>query len=236
MLNECPKDTGNGASGFVGEAVVFRLGESMFLGKPFKADDLPMPADPYGVSKYEAEEALKQLSLDTGMEVVIIRPPLVYGPGMKANFLSMMRWLERGVPLPLGAINNRRSLVLIENLVDLINVCISRPEAAGNTFLVSDGEDLSTSQLLRRIANALGVGPRLLAMPSWVRNLGASIIGRRDLARRPCGSLKVDFSKAREILGWQPVVSVDETIRHVAEKQREKSQLNCSIKGRLVML
>ncbi|WP_454868832.1 UDP-glucose 4-epimerase family protein [Pseudomonas farris] len=197
-------------------------GESTVLGKPFKANDFPAPADPYGVSKYEAEEALKQLSLDTGMEIVIIRPPLVYGPGVKANFLSMMRWLERGVPLPLGAIKNRRSLVAIGNLVDLINVCISHPEAAGNVFLVSDGEDLSTSQLLRRMADALGVKPRLLSIPYWVLNLGASLIGRRDLAQRLCGSLQVDINKARDILGWLPVISVDEALRHTAEQHRLK--------------
>lgn len=197
-------------------------GESTVLGKPFKANDFPAPADPYGVSKYEAEEALKQLSLDTGMEVVIIRPPLVYGPGVKANFLSMMRWLERGVPLPLGAIKNRRSLVAIGNLVDLINVCISHPEAAGNIFLVSDGEDLSTSQLLRRMADALGVKPRLLSIPYWVLNLGASLIGRRDLVQRLCGSLQVDINKARDILGWRPVISVDEALRRTAEQHRLK--------------
>jgi nucleoside-diphosphate-sugar epimerase len=197
-------------------------GESTVLGKPFKANDFPAPADPYGVSKYEAEEALKLLSLDTGMEIVIIRPPLVYGPGVKANFLSMMRWLERGVPLPLGAIKNRRSLVAIGNLVDLINVCISHPEAAGNTFLVSDGEDLSTSQLLRRMADALGVKPRLLSIPYWVLNLGASLIGRRDLVQRLCGSLQVDINKARDILGWLPVISVDEALRHTAEQHHLK--------------
>ncbi|MGE8482717.1 MAG: UDP-glucose 4-epimerase family protein [Pseudomonas sp.] len=197
-------------------------GESTVLGKPFNANDFPAPADPYGVSKHEAEEALKQIGLDTGMEVVIIRPPLVYGPGVKANFLSMMRWLERGVPLPLGAINNRRSLVAIENLVDLINVCISHPEAAGNTFLVSDGEDLSISQLLRRMADALGVRPRLLAIPSWMLNLGASLIGRRDLAQRLCGSLQVDISKTCDILGWRPVISVDKALRHLGEQRGPK--------------
>ncbi|MCE6975988.1 SDR family oxidoreductase [Pseudomonas frederiksbergensis] len=197
-------------------------GESTVLGKPFRANDFPAPADPYGVSKHEAEEALKQLSLDTGMEVVIIRPPLVYGPGVKANFLSMMRWLERGVPLPLGAIKNRRSLVAIGNLVDLINVCINHPEAAGNIFLVSDGEDLSTSQLLRRMADALGVKPRLLSIPYWVLNLGASLIGRRDLVQRLCGSLQVDINKTRDILGWRPVISVDEALRHTAEQHRLK--------------
>ncbi|AUG42334.1 NAD-dependent dehydratase [Pseudomonas chlororaphis] len=207
----------SGVNRFIFVSSIKVNGEATLPGLSFKADDVPAPIDPYGISKREAEDALRQVSLETGMEVIIIRPPLVYGPGVRANFLSMMRWLERGVPLPLGAINNRRSLVAIGNLVDLINVCISHPEAAGNTFLVSDGEDLSTSQLLRRMADALGVKPRLLAIPSWGLNLGASLIGRRDLAWRLCGSLQVDISKTHDILGWLPVISVDEALRHTAE-------------------
>lgn len=198
-------------------------GESTVLGKPFKADDLPLPADPYGVSKYEAEEELKRLSLDTGMEVVIIRPPLVYGPGVKANFLSMMRWLERGVPLPLGALNNRRSLVALDNVVDLINVCISHPEAAGNTFLVSDGEDLSTTQLLRRMAIALCVRAWLIPVPASVLSLGAMLLGKGAMAQRLCGTLQVDIGKTCGVLGWAPPVSVDNALRATARyfKARE---------------
>ncbi|MTI93171.1 NAD-dependent epimerase/dehydratase family protein [Stutzerimonas stutzeri] len=123
--------------------------------RPFRASDPPAPADAYGLSKLEAEQGLRELSARTGMELVIIRPPLVYGPGVKANFRSMMRWLARGVPLPLGAIHNRRSLVALDNLVDLIRSCITHPQAAGQIFLVSDGEDLSTSELLRRLGRAL---------------------------------------------------------------------------------
>lgn len=208
----------SGVKRFIFISTIKVNGESTVLGKPFRANDFPAPVDPYGVSKYEAEEALKLLSFDTGMEIAIIRPPLVYGPGVKASFLSMMRWLERGVPLPLGAIKNRRSLVAIGNLVDLINVCISHPEAAGNIFLVSDGEDLSTSQLRRRMADALGVKPRLLSIPSRVLNLGASLIGRRDLAQRLCGSLQVDINKAQDVLGWLPVISMDEALRDTAEQ------------------
>jgi nucleoside-diphosphate-sugar epimerase len=130
-------------------------GDTTARGVPFKADDEPGPSDPYGVSKFEAEEALKALARETGLEVVIIRPPLVYGPGVKANFRNMLNWLSKGVPLPLGSITNRRSLVSIGNLVDFIVTCIDHPRAANQTFLVSDGEDLSTTQLLRRLGNAL---------------------------------------------------------------------------------
>ncbi|MDL5598130.1 SDR family oxidoreductase [Pseudomonas kribbensis] len=191
-------------------------GESTAEGKPFKADDTPAPSDAYGVSKYEAEERLKRLSRETGMEVVIIRPPLVYGPGVKANFLSMMRWLDRGVPLPLGAISNQRSLVAIGNLVDLIITCISHSKAAGETFLVSDGEDLSTTGLLQRLARALGKKPRLLKFPQWLLVTVASVLGRRALAQRICGSLQVDTQKTRELLGWRPPVNVDEAMLKTA--------------------
>ncbi|MFP0195133.1 MULTISPECIES: UDP-glucose 4-epimerase family protein [Pseudomonas] len=191
-------------------------GEMTLPGLVFKADDVPAPLDPYGLSKREAEDALRAISVETGMEVVVIRPPLVYGPGVGANFLSMMRWLERGTPLPLGAIHNHRSLVALENLVDLLNVCISHPEAAGNTFLVSDGEDLSTTQLLTRMASALGVKPRLLSIPSWVLKTGASLIGRADLAQRLCGSLQVDISKTIDRLGWSPVIGVDDALKRTA--------------------
>ncbi|WP_065257150.1 UDP-glucose 4-epimerase family protein [Pseudomonas bananamidigenes] len=191
-------------------------GEMTLPGVVFKADDVPAPLDPYGLSKCEAEDALRAISVETDMEVVVIRPPLVYGPGVGANFLSMMRWLERGTPLPLGAIHNHRSLVALENLVDLLNVCISHPEAAGNTFLVSDGEDLSTTQLLRRMASALGVKPRLLSIPSWVLKTGASLIGRADLAQRLCGSLQVDISKTIDRLGWSPVIGVDDALKRTA--------------------
>jgi len=199
-------------------------GEMTLPGVVFKADDLPAPLDPYGLSKREAEDALRAISVETGMEVVVIRPPLVYGPGVGANFLSMMRWLERGTPLPLGAIHNHRSLVALENLVDLLNVCISHPEAAGNTFLVSDGEDLSTTQLLRRMASALGVKPRLLSIPSWVLKTGASLIGRADLAQRLCGSLQVDISKTIDRLGWSPVIGVDDALKRTAYQYQSRQR------------
>ena len=197
-------------------------GESTVLGKPFKANDFPAPADPYGVSKYEAEEALKQLSFDTGMEVVIIRPPLVYGPGVRANFLSMMRWLNKGIPLPLGAIGNQRSLVAIGNLVDLIVTCIDPPQAANQTFLVSDGEDLSTPQLLRRLAKALGKKPWLLPLPTQLLKFAASILNKQSIAERICSSLQVDISKNRALLGWTPPINLNEAMRQTAAHFLEK--------------
>ncbi|WP_339493569.1 UDP-glucose 4-epimerase family protein [Pseudomonas sp. RA_105y_Pfl2_P56] len=191
-------------------------GEMTRPGQPFCADDRPAPVDPYGVSKWEAEEQLMQVGKDTGMEVVIIRPPLIYGPGVKANFFNMMRWLERRVPLPLGAINNQRSLVAIGNLVDLIAVCIRHPAAAGQVFLVSDGEDLSTSKLLRRMAVALSVKSYLLPVPSWLLSSAASLLGQRALAQRLCGSLQVDIGKTRSVLGWSPVITVEQALRQTA--------------------
>ncbi|OZA76455.1 SDR family oxidoreductase [Polynucleobacter sp. 39-46-10] len=192
-------------------------GESTQRGSPFFADGICAPLDPYGVSKMEAEQGLRDISAQTGMEVVIIRPPLVYGPGVKANFAAMMRWLKRGIPLPLGAIHNQRSLVALDNLVDLIVTCLSHPAAANQTFLVSDGEDLSTTQLLRRMGNALGKPARLIPVPASVLKLGAALVRKPELAQRLCGSLQVDISKTRELLGWRPPVSVDEGLRRAAE-------------------
>ncbi|BBP60719.1 SDR family oxidoreductase [Pseudomonas sp. St316] len=195
-------------------------GEGTSPGRPYRADDLPAPADPYGVSKHEAEEGLRQLAQATGMDVVIIRPVLVYGPGVKANFLSMMRWLDKGVPLPFGAIDNRRSLVSIDNLVDLIVTCIDHPAAANQTFLVSDGEDLSTTALLSRMAHALGKPARMIPVPSWMLERGASLLGKKALSQRLCGSLQVDIEKNRTLLGWTPPVSVDDSLARTARNFR----------------
>ncbi|MGF6457951.1 UDP-glucose 4-epimerase family protein [Pseudomonas frederiksbergensis] len=197
-------------------------GESTLPGKPFKADDCPNPLDPYGVSKYEAEEGLKQLSRETGMEVVIIRPPLIYGPGVKANFLTMLNWLSKGIPLPLGAIRNQRSLVAVANLVSLIVRCLDHPAAANQTFLVSDGEDVSTSQLLRRLAKALGKPALLLALPDSLLMLAASVLGKRAVAQRLCGSLQVDIGKNLELLGWTPPVKMETALRQTADLYLEK--------------
>jgi UDP-glucose 4-epimerase len=150
------------------------------------------------------------------MEVVIIRPPLVYGPGVKANFLSIMRWLHKGIPLPLGSIHNHRSLVALPNLIDLITTCIDHPAAANQTFLVSDGEDLSTTALLRRLGDALGKPARLLPIPQAWLETTLTGLGKRAIAQRLCGSLQIDLSHTRNTLGWTPPVSVDEALRQTA--------------------
>jgi len=192
-------------------------GEATLLGRPYKADDVPKPEDPYALSKWEAEQGLLSVARETGMEVVIIRPVLVYGPGVKANFRSMMTWLNKGTPLPLGAIHNKRSLVALDNLVDLIMTCIDHPAAVNQTFLVSDGNDISTTELLQRMGTALGKPARLLPVPMPLLQVGAALLGKREVAQRLCGSLQVDISKTQELLGWQPPVSVDEAMRRTAE-------------------
>ena len=188
-------------------------GEATLPGRPFTADDVPAPLDPYGVSKMEAEQGLHQIAAQTGMAVVIIRPPLVYGPGVKANFAALMRAVQRGWPLPLGAVHNQRSLVALSNLVDFIVTCITHPQAANQTFLVSDGQDLSTTELVRGMAQAAGVPARLLPVPVWALQAGASLLGKGDAVQRLCGNLQVDISKARSLLGWVPLLSVEEGLR-----------------------
>ncbi|MBD3619177.1 MAG: SDR family oxidoreductase [Chromatiales bacterium] len=189
-------------------------GEQTESGRPFHADDPPTPEDAYGLSKWEAEQGLLELARETGMEVVIIRPPLVYGPGVKGNFATLLRWVAKGVPLPLGAVRqNRRSLVGLDNLMDLIVTCLDHPAAANQVFLASDGEDLSTTELLERIGRAMGKPTRLLPVPVWALQAGAILLGKRDVARRLLGSLQVDISKTRDLLGWEPPVSVDEGLR-----------------------
>jgi nucleoside-diphosphate-sugar epimerase len=188
-------------------------GEATQPGQPFTADDVPSPLDPYGVSKLEAEQGLREIESQTGMEVVIVRPPLVYGPGVKANFASMMRWVARGFPLPLGAIHNARSMVALDNLVDLLVTCLKHPAAAGQTFLVSDGQDVSTTELLRRTAQAMGKKAFLLPVPASVLEWGAAMLGKRDVAQRLCGSLQVDIEKTCRLLGWNPPLTLDQGLK-----------------------
>jgi nucleoside-diphosphate-sugar epimerase len=192
-------------------------GEFTFLGSPFTAHGKPHPQDYYGLSKYEAEVGLLEIASKTSMEVVIIRPPLVYGPGVKANFASMMKWLSRGIPLPLGAVYNQRSLVALDNLVDLIVTCLKHPKAANQTFLVSDGEDMSTTQMLRRMGQALGKPARLIPVPVMLMNISAKLLGKTAVAQRLFESLQVDSSKTQDILGWKPVVTVDEALKKTAD-------------------
>jgi UDP-glucose 4-epimerase len=212
-LNLARQAAAAGVRRFVFVSSIKVNGESTQLGSPFTADDAPAPLDAYGVSKMEAEQGLREIARQTGMEVVIIRPPLVYGHGVKANFAAMMRWLKRGVPLPLGSIHNQRSLVALDNLVDLIVTCLTHPAAANQTFLVSDGEDVSTTELLRRMGQALGRPARLVPVPvSWLK-LAAAMVGKRDVAQRLCGSLQVDIEKTRRLLGWTPPISLDQGLK-----------------------
>lgn len=189
-------------------------GEETRHGRPLAAGDDPAPEDAYGISKAEAEAGLKAITAETGMEFVIIRPPLVYGPGVKGNFAAMMRAVARGLPLPFGAVtDNRRGLVALDNLVDLIVTCIDHPAAANQTFLVSDGEDLSTADLLRRLGVAMGKPARLLNIPPALLGAAAAMIGRRAVAQRLLGNLQVDISHTCRTLDWKPPISVDEGLR-----------------------
>ncbi|RRW66750.1 NAD-dependent epimerase/dehydratase family protein [Pseudomonas fluorescens] len=188
-------------------------GERTFPGKPFAASDTPAPVDPYGVSKCEAEEGLRRLSSMNNMEIVIVRPPLVYGPGVKANFERMLSWLSKGLPLPLGAIHNKRSLVAVDNLVDLLVTCIDHPAAANQTFMVSDGEDLSTTQMLRRLSTALGKTSLLMPLPRRLLILVGRLIGKKASAQRLCESLQVDIGDTCARLSWHPPVTVEKAMR-----------------------
>lgn len=192
-------------------------GEQTCPGTPFRADDVPRPIDPYGISKLEAEVGLLALAARTGMEVVIVRPPLVYGPGVKGNFASMIKLVGSGLPLPLGAIHNKRSLVGIGNLVDLILRCLNHPAAANQVFLVSDGQDLSTTELLTGVAEAMGKPARLVSVPVGMLELGATLLGKQAMAQRLLGSLQVDIGKTREMLGWTPPHPVEEGLKYCFE-------------------
>jgi nucleoside-diphosphate-sugar epimerase len=188
-------------------------GESTVAGSAFSETDPPDPQDAYGQSKYEAEQGLRQIAAETGMEVVIIRPPLVYGPGVKANFAALMNAVQKGWPLPLGAIHNQRSLIALDNLVDFIITCATHPKAANQTFLISDGQDLSTTELVRGMAQAAGVSARLLPVPVWALESAGRLFGKADAVRRLTGNLQIDSSKARYLLGWKPKISVQEGLR-----------------------
>ena len=186
-------------------------GERTKLGVAFNITDRPCPEDAYGISKHEAEIGLRQIASETGMEVVIVRPPLVYGPQVKGNFLTMLHWLRRGIPLPLGAVTaNRRSLVALDNLVDLLLTCIDHPAAANKTFLVSDGEDLSTTDLLRRLNVAMDNPAFLLPVPLMWLQVAFKMLGKRNMAQRLLDNLQVDISHTCHTLGWKPPISVDE--------------------------
>lgn len=185
--------------------------------RPFVESDIPNPVDSYAISKHEAESGLCELAGQTGMEIVIIRPPLVYGPHAPGNFNRLIKIISRGIPLPLGAINNQRSLIALDNLVDLIITCIGHPAAANQTFLVSDGHDLSTTKLIKLLGDALGTPTRLFPVPLSLIKVGAKLLGKPELVQRLCGSLQVDASKVRNLLHWRPPISVEEGLKKAAE-------------------
>lgn len=189
-------------------------GEATFSGRPFKASDTPVPVDPYSISKFEAEQGLLTIAAQTDMEVTIVRPPLVYGPGVKGNFASIMRILKKGIPLPLGAVDqNKRSMVAIDNLTSLLITCAFHPKAANQIFLVKDGEDLSTAGFFRRLGTAMGVPVRLVPVPEVLLRMAIKMVGRSDIAQRLCGNLQIDDGPTRDLLSWTPVVTVDEGLR-----------------------
>ena len=192
-------------------------GESTPSDAGFTEADPHRPRDPYGISKSEAELALQRVSRETGLEVVIVRPPLVYGPCVKGNFLSVLKVLRRGLPLPLASVVNRRSLVYLGNLVDALILCARHPAAANQTYLVSDGEDVSTPDLLRRLAQAMGVPARLLPVPEALLRVGGSLAGRSKEMGRLLGSLVVDSSKITRELGWKPPFSLNEGLQRTAD-------------------
>ena len=183
------------------------------LGRPFGAEDLPAPEDPYGRSKLAAEIALKLWAGRTGTELVIVRPPLVYGPGVRANFLRLMKLVESGLPLPFGGIHNRRSMIALGNLVDFLVLCATHPAASSANWMVSDNHNLSLPELITKIASAMGRRPRLLPLPPSLLSAGAALVGRRAAASRLLDSLQVDISPALDRLGWTPPLDVESGIR-----------------------
>ena len=196
-------------------------GEGTELGKPYTEDSKPNPIDPYGISKYEAEQGLLALAETTSLEVVIIRPTLVYGENVKGNFHSLMKWTYKGIPLPIGGIkHNLRSLVSVDNLVDFIVTCIEHKDAKNEIFLISDDDDISTADLLEEIAKGLGVKNRAVNIPSKLINTAASAIGKSGVAQRLSGSLQVDISKAKTLLGWHPKYSTSESIQKTAKSYK----------------
>jgi len=192
-------------------------GESTAPGYSFSESDMAAPADAYAVSKWEAEQGLHQIAISSGMEVVIVRPPLVYGAGVKANFASLMRAVQRGMPFPLGSVHNLRSLIGLDNLVDFIITCVSSPPAANHTFLVSDGADISTLDLILAMGRAARCPARVFPVPLGILSMFALLPGQRSVVDRLCSNLQVDISKAREILGWVPPFTLDEGLRRAFE-------------------
>ena len=191
-------------------------GETSLPFRPFKEEDQLNPSDPYSLSKFEAEGYLRSLFKESGMDVVIIRPPLVYGPGVKANFAELIKWIERGFPIPFGCVkSNKRSFVSLANLVDFIRICLNHQKASNEIFFVSDDEDISTAELVKRLAKAMQKRAKLLPVPVSFLKCGAMIINKRQYISRLLDSLQVDITKAKSLLGWKPPQNLDEALRQI---------------------
>ncbi len=215
-LNLARQSAKAGVNRFIFVSSIKVNGESTDGRLPFQHDDHCNASDPYGVSKAEAEAGLRKIADESNLDVVIIRPPLVYGSGVKANFAAMMNLARKNLPLPLGAINNKRSLVALDNLVDLIITCIDHPKAANQTFLVSDDQDVSTSELLKMMASAFGKKSRLIPVPMGLIQFFANLLGKRAMAQRLCSSLVVDISHTKKTLNWKPPVTMEQQLAKIA--------------------
>lgn len=216
-LNLARQAAASGVKRFIYISSVKVNGESSDVSNPFASASIPRPQDPYGISKMESEQVLSQISLETSMELVIIRPPLVYGPGVGANFLRLVNAVYRGIPLPFASINNQRSLIGIGNLVDAVIVCLSHPEAKGKTYLVCDKENISTPELITRLARALDCPARLVPFPLSLMKLGARTIGKSQEVDRLIGSLVVDSSEIQDDLSWTPPYSMQQGLEIFAD-------------------
>ncbi len=191
-------------------------------GRPFRPEDIPAPEDPYAVSKWEAEQALAHIAARSTLEPVILRPPLIYGPGVKANFLRLLHWVERGVPLPFGRVRNRRSLLYVDNFTHLVRDCLERSDIAGRVFLPSDGEPVSTGELICRLAEALGRPCRLLPVPTGALRMVATLLGKGAEAGRLLDSLEVDDPTLKAVLGWSPTYTLADGLRETAAWFRQE--------------
>jgi nucleoside-diphosphate-sugar epimerase len=220
-LNLAQQAADAGVKRFIFVSSIKVNGESTTLNKPYHYNDTALPEDAYGQSKAEAEVGLRNIAKETGMEVVIIRPPLVYGPGVKANFAAIMKLAAKNLPLPLGAIYNKRSLVALDNLVDLIVTCIDHPKAANETFLVSDGQDVSITELLNKMTVAAGKKPWLIPVPMKLIQLGAIMLGKKAVADRLCGSLQVDISHTKDKLNWKPVITLEQGLARCFQERKK---------------
>ena len=199
-------------------------GESTNNRQAFRETDKPAPEDTYGQSKLEAEQLLFELAQITPMEVVVIRPPLIYGPGVKANFASLIKIIKKGLPLPFGATANQRSLLAINNLVNFVMLCTAHPAAVNQVFLVADGKDISTTTLLTKIAKAYNRPVRLIPVPVCLMIFIAKLTGKNNISDRLFGNLQIDITKAQQLLGWKPVASMEQQLNKMAELDRNSTQ------------